>query len=164
MFIISQAAESDIPAIIEIAEKTWWQTYSSLLTSEQIRYMLNALYAPETIQKDMRAGTQTYLLIQDDHLPQGFASFGRRKDEQGVFKIHKLYVLPDKQGKGYGKALIQEIKNRLLRENIHKLDLNVNRFNPARHFYEKIGFGLLREEDIPIGPYWMNDFVMRTEF
>jgi ribosomal protein S18 acetylase RimI-like enzyme len=47
---------------------------------------------------------------------------------------------------------------------MHVLDLNVNRNNQAKHFYEKIGFNVIREEDIPIGPYWMNDYVMRIEF
>lgn len=41
------------------------------------------------------------------------------------------------------------------------LDLNVNRYNKARFFYEKVGFVIIKEEDIPMGEYWMNDFVMR---
>ena len=41
------------------------------------------------------------------------------------------------------------------------LDLNVNRHNKAKNFYEKMGFQVAYEEDIPIGKYWMNDYVMR---
>jgi hypothetical protein len=37
----------------------------------------------------------------------------------------------------------------------------VNRNNPALHFYESLGFFMHHPVDIPIGPYWMNDFVMR---
>ena len=40
------------------------------------------------------------------------------------------------------------------------LELNVNRYNKALVFYEKMGFRTIREEDVPIGPYWMNDYVM----
>ena len=82
-------------------------------------------------------------------------------DTPGVAKLHKLYVLPEHHGSGYGMALIDDIRNRLLKSGIYILDLNVNRYNPARGFYEKAGFRVLREEDVPIGPYWMNDFVMR---
>jgi ribosomal protein S18 acetylase RimI-like enzyme len=39
--------------------------------------------------------------------------------------------------------------------------LNVNRNNEAKEFYKKLGFKIIREEDIPIGQYWMNDYVMR---
>jgi diamine N-acetyltransferase len=49
----------------------------------------------------------------------------------------------------------------MIASNVSILDLNVNRHNPAKSFYEKIGFTVLREEDVPIGPYWMNDYVMR---
>jgi ribosomal protein S18 acetylase RimI-like enzyme len=42
--------------------------------------------------------------------------------------------------------------------------LNVNRYNPAKDFYEKLGFKIILEEDIPIGQYWMNDYVMRLTF
>ena len=44
------------------------------------------------------------------------------------------------------------------------LDLNVNQLNKAAFFYEKAGFRMIREEEVPIGPYWMTDFVMRLEF
>jgi ribosomal protein S18 acetylase RimI-like enzyme len=65
---------------------------------------------------------------------------------------------------GFGRALIVDVVDRLRQRDLHMLDLNVNRFNPALHFYKKIGFRVIREEDVPIGPYWMNDYVMRLEF
>ncbi|MBS1504124.1 MAG: GNAT family N-acetyltransferase, partial [Bacteroidetes bacterium] len=67
------------------------------------------------------------------------------------------------QGKGYGKILINEVAQRTRDAGKHRLDLNVNRYNKARTFYEKMGFTVAYEEDIPIGPYWMNDYVMRKE-
>jgi diamine N-acetyltransferase len=164
MFNISDATEKDIPAIREIADKTWWPTYSHFLSHDQIRYMLDTIYAAETMKKDMDTGSQTFLLLTNESGAKAFASYGRRPEDPTVFKLHKLYVLPATQEKGYGRALIDEVKKRLLKENIHKLDLNVNRFNPARGFYEKAGFRILREEDIPIGKFWMNDYVMRIEF
>lgn len=164
MFSVSEAIEGDISHIREIAERTWWPSYSSILSPDQIRYMLDVLYAEETIRRQMVEGSQTYLILRDEEGPQGFASFGRRADAPDVVKLHKLYVLPQLQGKGYGMALIDAVRHRLREAGISVLDLNVNRHNLARAFYEKIGFKILREEDIPIGPYWMNDFVMRMEF
>ena len=164
MFNISEATENDIPVIREIADKTWWPAYSSILSAGQIQYMLDTIYAAENMKKDMVSGAQTFLLLRDEGGVRGFASYSIRPEDPAVSKLHKLYVLPTVQAKGYGRALIGEVKRRLLTQNVHKLDLNVNRFNPARHFYEKTGFRVIREEDIPVGPYWMNDYVMRTEF
>jgi hypothetical protein len=43
------------------------------------------------------------------------------------------------------------------------LRLNVNRYNKARQFYERMGFAVVREEDVPIGNnYFMNDYVMEV--
>ena len=41
------------------------------------------------------------------------------------------------------------------------LQLNVNRHNTAKSFYEKLGFAVIKEEDIDIGSgYFMNDYIM----
>jgi len=164
MIQIVNATPDDVITIRQMAEKTWWPTYSEIVTSEQIRYMLDTIYDEESLKKAMKDGSQEFILIGNGTGYQGFASFGRRKDDPGIFKLHKLYVLPGNQGKGYGIALIEEIKQRLIRQNIRILDLNVNRNNKAKVFYEKAGFRVIREEDIAIGPYWMNDYVMRLEF
>lgn len=158
---IRDAAIPDIELIRQLAEQTWWPTYTPLLTHEQVRYMLDTIYSAETLERVMKDGSQHFIILYDDRGPQGFASYGLRSGETNVFKLHKLYVLPDNQGKGYGRSLIEEVKRRIRRQNSHTLDLNVNRFNPAKSFYEKLGFRIIREEDISIGPYWMNDYVMR---
>src|SRR5687768_16953552 len=164
MFKIRLATEADIPSIIDIAETTWWPTYSPILTAEQIRFMLAAIYSPETLRSQMQNGTQRFLVLLEGGKIQAFASFGQRAEDPRVYKIHKLYVLPANHKNGYGRALVDDIKTRSAFEGVHKLDLNVNRANAARYFYEKIGFKIIREEDVPIGPYWMNDFVMQLNF
>lgn len=41
------------------------------------------------------------------------------------------------------------------------MELNVNRENRARYFYERMGMRRLREGDFPIGEgYYMNDYIM----
>ena len=59
--------------------------------------------------------------------------------------------------------MINEVINNTIEAGKHTLDLNVNRYNKAKSFYEKMGFNVAYEEDIPIGKYWMNDYVMRIE-
>lgn len=164
MFKISEATEKDIAAIADIAENTWWPTYRDILSAGQIRYMLDALYNADSLRAELTGRTQKFLLLSDEGVPRGFASYGKRREEPAIGKLHKIYVLPQTQKKGYGKALVDVIKGRMLLQDIHRLDLNVNRYNSARFFYEKIGFRIVREEDVAIGPYWMNDYVMRLEF
>lgn len=153
-----------IPVIQEIAEKTWWPTYSSMLEKEQIRYMLDTIYGDRALTDVIQDGSQEFVLLSDTNGYQGFASFGLQRDDPAAFKLHKLYVLPENQGKAYGTALIEEVKRRLIARNIRTLDLNVARKNPAKTFYERIGFQVMAEKDIPFGPYWLRDFIMRINF
>lgn len=164
MFTFSDAGPEDIPVIQQIAEKTWWPTYSPILTPQQIRYMLDAIYGTKTLEEVMQNGSQKFILLRDEHGTQGFASYGPRPDDSNIFKLHKIYVLPENHGKGYGRLLIEEVRRRVSNAGSHILDLNVNRYNKARYFYEKLGFRVIREEDVPIGPYFMNDYVMRLNF
>lgn len=161
MFTILEATESDIPVIQNIAEKTWWPTYGSILTKEQLQYMLDHIYGDEPLKKVIKEKLQNFILLRDENGVQGFASYGMRAGDVHVYKLHKIYVLPENHGKGYGKHLLNHVVDQVRRAGGNTLDLNVNRFNKAKAFYEKLGFEVIAEEDVPIGPYFMNDYVMR---
>jgi GNAT superfamily N-acetyltransferase len=103
------------------------------------------------------------LLLAEEGTPVAFAAYSPRDENPDIYKLHKLYCLPQTQGKGYGKILINEIAEKTREAGKKVLELNVNRYNQAKSFYEKMGFVIAYEEDIAIGPYWMNDYVMRKE-
>ena len=163
MYSIRQATVDDVATIIELAEKTWWPAYSPILEKEQISFMLGEIYSFDKISSQIKNNIQTYLLLEEDGKAVAFAGYSPREEDPEIYKLHKLYCLPETQGKGYGKILINEVAQKTIKAGKHTLDLNVNRFNKAKNFYEKMGFAVAYEEDIPIGPYWMNDYVMRKE-
>jgi diamine N-acetyltransferase len=163
MHLIRQATVNDVETIRDIADKTWQAAYSKILKEEQLTFMLAEIYSTEKLTAQIRNKVQTYLLLEEDGNPVAFAAFSPRDETQEIYKLHKLYCLPETQGKGYGKIVINEIADRTLAAGKHTLDLNVNRYNKAKDFYERMGFVVVYEEDIPIGPYWMNDYVMRKE-
>jgi len=170
MYTIQQATINDVETIRALADKTWWDAYSSILDPEQIAYMLGDIYSAEKITSQLKNNTQTYLLLIEPtrragggDKPVAFAAYSPRDEDAEVYKLHKLYCLPETQGKGYGKILINEVIDKTIKAGKHTLDLNVNRHNKAKSFYEKMGFRVVYEEDIPIGKYWMNDYVMRKE-
>ena len=164
------ATLDDIPAIITLQTKIWEPTYRSILSPEQIQYMFAYLYTPDALAEQMTTKGHTFILAETQlksAKPEltGFASFGLAGRETDLpvgraFKLHKIYVLPSTQGTGLGRQLLAEVELRCWQEGGNELLLNVNRYNKARTFYERQGFAVLREEDVPIGPYWMNDFVM----
>ncbi|MFI5162038.1 MAG: GNAT family N-acetyltransferase [Sphingobacteriales bacterium] len=163
MYSIRQATLNDVETIRHIADKTWWVTYSPILEKEQISFMLNEIYSVEKIASQLKNNTQSYVLLEEEGNPVAFAAYSPREEDPEIYKLHKLYCLPETQGKGYGKILISAVAQKTLEAGKHTLDLNVNRHNKAKDFYEKMCFSIAYEEDIPIGPYWMNDYVMRKE-
>ncbi|WP_338867981.1 GNAT family N-acetyltransferase [Spirosoma sp. SC4-14] len=159
------ATPDDIPTIIRLQEQIWEPTYRSILSEDQIEYMFLTMYSPEALLEQMTTMGHTFVLLEtqestDNPVLWGFAAFAPYKPENKSFKLHKIYVLPATQGSGYGKMLINEVEKRCRDLGAQELLLNVNRYNKARQFYEKQGFRVLRQEDIAIGPYWMNDYIM----
>ncbi|HEY4325967.1 MAG TPA: GNAT family N-acetyltransferase [Mucilaginibacter sp.] len=163
MYFIRTATPGDVETIREIADKTWWAAYSPILEKEQISFMLGDIYSVEKITSQLKNNTQTYLLLVEDGKPVAFAAYSPREEDPEIYKLHKLYCLPETQGKGYGKILVNAVIDKTIEAGKHILDLNVNRYNKAKNFYEKMGFAVAYEEDISIGDYWMNDYVMRKE-
>ena len=163
MYTVREAIIEDVEIIRQMADEVWWPSYGPILEKEQISFMLNEIYSTEKLYYQIANHQQTFLMLMEDEQPVAFAAYSPREENPEIYKLHKLYCLPSTQGKGYGRVLIDEVAKRVLDNGKHTLDLNVNRYNKAKTFYEKMGFSVVYEEDIPIGPYWMNDYVMRKE-
>lgn len=162
MIELRTAGENDIPAIQKIAQSTWPVTYGPILPQQQLDYMLELIYSTEALNAQFQKGHH-FLLATEGNNAVGFASYGliEKKEANTVFKLHKIYIDPAQQGKGVGKLLLDMVINAIKQAGATQLILNVNRFNKARNFYEKLGFTVIAEEDIDIGNgYFMNDYVM----
>lgn len=158
---IRKATTEDIPAIIKIARITWPVAYKNILSEEQLKYMLDKFYDPEELKSQIETGQYFILALDENNVIAGFASFGKSEDTPGTFHLHKLYVLPEFQKLHAGRMLLDYAIEETSRLGVQEINLNVNRFNTARYFYEKLGFKIVRKVDNPIGNgYFMNDFIM----
>ncbi|HWB91489.1 MAG TPA: GNAT family N-acetyltransferase [Puia sp.] len=160
---IRPADLDDINTIGFLAQQIWPPTYGSILSAEQLEYMLKLFYSPVSLRRQMLDDHHKFVILEQGEEAIGFAAWSTTKDK-GIFKLHKLYVLPGQQGKGLGRTLLQYIFTDIGPAGGKKLRLNVNRFNKARQFYERLGFTVVGEEDVPIGNnYFMNDYIMEAQ-
>jgi ribosomal protein S18 acetylase RimI-like enzyme len=158
VFEIRKATIEDIPLIRQLCFQVWPQTYADIISPRQIDYMLEMMYSAKALQQQMEDGAQ-FIFVYEDNTPVGFASFQEVKP--GIAKLHKLYVLPSQQGKGTGRYMIDHIISEIKQQGFTALQLQVNRRNKARNFYEKLGFSVIEEFDFDIGNgYVMDDYVM----
>jgi protease PrsW len=158
---LRKAYPADIPLIREMAYKIWPVTYGSILSQEQLDYMLELIYSEQALKEQMEKNHE-FIIVYDGVHPVGFASFSLIEPQ--TYKLHKIYVLPSQQGKGTGRFIIDQLVKAMKSKGAASLQLNVNRHNNAKTFYEKLGFTVIREEDIDIGKgYFMNDYVMEKK-
>ena len=155
----------DFETIREIAFKTWPEAYSNIITQQQMNYMLEKMYAITSLQQQQEnLGHRFILAVDENNTAIGFASFSTVENQSNHHRLHKLYVLPNQQQKGIGKLLLEAIYAEIKKNGNGSIELNVNRYNNALAFYQKLGFQILKEEDIDIGEgFFMNDFVMLKE-
>ena len=160
---IIQANKSQLPLIAELAYAIWPVAYGKILSKEQLTYMLAKFYSLEALTEQLEKSNHVFLLIEENERFVGFASY-ESNIENHKTKIHKIYVLPETQGKGFGVQFINEIERRAKSFKNDILFLNVNRYNKAQEFYKRLGFKVAYEEDIAIGNgYLMEDFVMEKK-
>ncbi len=164
MIEIRPATLCDLATIHHLAHQIWPTAYLEILGQAQLDYMLKKIYSLHSLKHQLSVLKHHFIILSKDEIPVGFASFSPH-DNEAVYHLNKIYVLPSLQGKHLGKQLLCYIISEIKTSGASALQLNVNRHNKALHFYEKQGFKIIREEDIDIGSgYFMNDYVLELKF
>lgn len=160
--LILEAGIDDIWIIQSLAERIWEKTYKTIITADQISYMMEMMYSTSSLEKQINEDGQYYLLAKDGDEYVGYLSYEMNYDEEPFIKIQKIYVLSSAQGKGIGTLLIDEVLTTAKENKADRIKLNVNRDNNrAINFYKRNGFNIEKEEDNDIGNgFFMTDYVM----
>ncbi len=161
MISIISATSNDYQTIQNIAHQTWPIAYGEILSKAQLDYMLDAFYNEEALKDSVANKGHHFILAKEGEETLGFASYEHHYNQKQQTKIHKIYILPKTQGKGIGKKLVDFVEKVAKENDSDALSLNVNRFNKALNFYQKIGFEIVDEVNIELEHgYLMEDYVM----
>ena len=158
---ITPAMETDIPEIQEIAYRSWQENYPGIISQAQIDFMLDLMYSETEIRSQFKNENYHYYFIENE-LDQRIGIMGFEKDEEpNSTKLHRLYLLRSEKGKGFGKLAIQFLKDRVAELGNSRIILNVNKYNPAKEFYQKLDFKVYDEGIFDIGNgFVMDDYLM----
>ncbi|MBL7918634.1 MAG: GNAT family N-acetyltransferase [Bacteroidia bacterium] len=147
----------DIEVIEQLARKIWHEYYPSIISIEQIEYMLHKMYSKESLTEQLNDKKDTYYLIMVNNQPNGFISISNKGDNK--YFLNKFYILQDVAAKGKGTRAFKQLLSIIQPEEI-KLTVNRQNFKSI-NFYFKNGFIIDSVADFDIGNgYFMNDFVM----
>lgn len=154
------ASKEQLPIVRDLAYRIWPDTYGATHTSAELDYMLSKFYAVDALEQQMKNG-HIFVLAEDNNIFVGFVAYEFFSEDTNSTKIHKLYVLPQTQGKGIGKALVDYVRKQAIINKNEKLFLNVNKLNKAKDFYHRYGFAITKDIVIDIGEgFVMDDYVM----
>jgi ribosomal protein S18 acetylase RimI-like enzyme len=151
--LVRAARLADAEAIARIEVETWRTTYAGMLPD---RVLLNMSERRQT------ASWASFLRHRPDDVriaqtPRGsvtgFGNCGAQRNSAIDFggEIYTLYVLPDAQGQGTGRALMLALFSRLIASGYGSALAWVVRANPARYFYERHGGTQVMYRPIPVG-------------
>ena len=166
MIRIRKAGTEDIMCIHDMAEVVFRHTYRDILSSEQMEYMMDWMYSPANLFRQLEEGHVYYIAFRGD-LPCGYVSVqpdGVNEEGRLLFHLQKIYVMPTEQGTGSGRMLFEKAVAHIREQASGRpaaLELNVNRNNPSIGFYNHLGLRILRQGDFHIGHgFYMNDYIM----
>ncbi len=79
-------------------------------------------------------------------------------------EILGVFVRPDRQGRGYGKAIMAELEHKAMERGIPEVSLSLSL--PSKHFYERLGYEVLEECVLDVGggerlKYWSGKKALR---
>ena len=165
MFEIRKATLEDIELINRLAWIVFPHTYKDLLTPGQIDFMMDWMYSPTNLKKQMTEAGHIYYLAFEGNEPAGYLSI--QPEAEHIYHLQKIYVLPSFQGKKLGKLFFQQAIDGI--KELHpepcQMRLNVNRYNTkAVEFYQRMGMKKIFEGDFDIGHgYLMTDYIMALD-
>lgn len=149
--------EVEIQRVIKLANEIWPQHYDPIVGNAQIVYMLDKFQDLCAIQSQIAEDYQYYIISHGD-VDVGYLSFTTNDKE--LF-LSKIYVLANYQGRGFGRAAINFIKQQA---DLKRIWLTVNKMNhKSIRFYEKQGFSISDEVVTDIGGgFVMDDYIMEV--
>ena len=139
---LREAHVEDALGIAKVQVETWQSTYPGIVPDAYLTNLSAAVEAigwARIIDREPEKSA-TYVVCRGAE-PLGFVSLGPSRTEDLPFsgEIYALYVLPDWQNRGLGRALLGRAFVSLMQSNINSALVWVLERNPSRFFYAAFG-------------------------
>ena len=149
---------ADYKCISKLAHTIWHEHYITIISIEQIEYMLEKYNSVKSIEKSAKEGILFFYMTFDD-VPVGYIAIEKETD---FIYISKLYVLKSYRGKKIAKTALLFAESLANDEEITTIKLHVNKYNTnSISAYEKMGFVNTESSITDIGKgFVMDDYLM----
>lgn len=155
--------DTQIETAAALADEIWHEFFPSVLTAEQIDYMVEKFQSARAMKEQMASEGYKYFLLLNGGTRVGYTAI--KHDTDGRLFLSKLYIKKEHRGNGYATEVFEFLK-RYCRENgLNAVWLTVNKHNDtAISVYENRGFCKFGEGVTDIGNgFVMDDFYYRLD-
>lgn len=167
LFVIEKVNESEVEELQSISRQTFYETYCTMNTKENMDKYLNENLSISTLKKELKNPNSEFYIIKDLDKNIGYLKLNMGPAQTDIkdasaLEIERIYVIKEYQGKKAGQQLyektIQVAKEKMLKY----IWLGVWQENSkAIQFYVKNGFEIFDQHVFKLGDEEQTDFLMR---
>lgn len=165
--MIRPARPADAAAIAKVHVETWRSSYAGILPDSYLVGLTEerrALHWARLLER-IPAGQGVLAAEAPDGRLVGFGSWapGRSQPPIASGEVQTLYLLPDWQGQGLGRALLRGLLAALAAAGHEAAYLWVLADNPTRFFYERLGGRRVAEQREPFAGVELLEYAYRWD-
>ena len=167
LFVIEKVNEDAVEELQSISRQTFYETYCTMNTKENMDKYLNENLSISTLKKELKNPNSEFYIIKDLDKNIGYLKLNMGPAQTDIkdasaLEIERIYVIKEYQGKKAGQQLyektIQVAKEKMLKY----IWLGVWQENSkAIQFYIKNGFEIFDQHVFKLGDEEQTDFLMR---
>lgn len=169
MLNIKMATNADAELIADMSRQTFYETFVSQNTKENMDKFMNESFTKEALMKEVGEPGNIFLLAYDEKEPAGYVRMRENNNppelgNRNSIEIARIYAATNAIGKGVGKTLMQKCIEIAQEKKKDVLWLGVwEKNNRAIDFYIKWGFEKFSTHIFMLGDDPQTDWLMKKE-
>ena len=165
---IRPAEPSDAALIADISRQTFFDTFSSQNTPENMRKFMETQFAREKLMQELNDPENLFFLAYQDEELAGYLKLRDHSHEKlkniPALEIVRIYSVSSMIGKGIGKALMQKSIEEASTKKKFAIWLGVWEKNQrAIDFYKRWGFEKFAEHNFILGDDIQTDWLLKKD-
>jgi diamine N-acetyltransferase len=160
---ITKLLDTELEELRKISREIWFTHYPTIISHEQIEYMLTKMYGTGVIEREISNQGISYDKVLHNSQLVGYLAYGLEKmNNTSYLKLHKCYLLPTVHGLGYGQKMLFHVYQKAQSMNLKQIVLNVNKRNDKGiKAYSRFGFKIIDSQIIDFGSgFMLDDYIM----
>lgn len=138
-YIIRKIRKDDAYDVIHVVTISWNETYKGIVPDDFLELLKHN--EQERVEKFHANFSEDTYVLEVDNKVVGFAKYGTADSEEfpNTGELKALYIINKYQKYGYGRMLVDKVKETLKSMGYNKMIITCLKGNPSNEFYKHVG-------------------------